>query len=75
MPGNEGAAAMTDPVLLRTLSEAADLLAQCAGYMNTELTSRLGGGRPGFFFEDGLAMYREAGVLLEKLRELTKGEA
>jgi hypothetical protein len=64
---------MTDPVLLRTLSDAADLLAQCAGYMNTELTSRLGGeGRPGFFFEDGMAMYREAGVLLEKCREMMK---
>jgi hypothetical protein len=63
---------MTDHALLRTLSEAADLLAQCAGYMASELTSRLGGGRPGFFFEDGMAMYREAGVLLEKCREMMK---
>jgi hypothetical protein len=63
---------VSDPILLRTLSEAADLLAQCAGYMNTELTVRLGGGRPGFFFEDGMAMYREAGVLLDKCREMMK---
>jgi hypothetical protein len=64
---------VSDPILLRTLSEAADLLAQCAGYLNTELTVRLGGeGRPGFFFEDGMGFYTQAGVLLERCREMMK---
>jgi hypothetical protein len=62
-----------DKAILRELSTACDLIAQAAGYMASELTMRLGGGdRPGFFFEDGMGFYREAGVHLERFRELTK---